>query len=93
MAEAQGKLDETLAKYTSGEAVKKLQDKMTLLDTYLEKVRNSTAISSAYQRSFVANSFLSHEMDPTMASVRGNDSLVAQVFSTFSQIQNAHQVI
>lgn len=93
MAEAQGRLDETLAKYTSGEAVKKLQDKMNLLDAYLEKVRNSTAISSAYQRSFVANSFLSHEMDPTMASVRGNDSLVAQVFSTFSQIQNAHQVI
>lgn len=93
VANAMWSYSNELARYTSPEAIKVLENKVKLYNVYFEKLRESNSVLSNLQWAALANFRLSHEMDPTNAMIRGNDGLIKTIDQTVTDIRWLHDTI
>lgn len=86
LSEANAKIDQSIETFTNSENIKVLQDKAKVLDAYLSKLRDSNSMIHSFQKQMVANFYMKSELNPVMASLRGTESLVAQMESVYGQV-------
>lgn len=77
----------------SPDAIKRANDKIDVLSTYFDKVRQDHSFLSNLTKQFVVNTATTSIKDPTGAIIRGTDELTAAAKSVFSEIEDINQIL
>lgn len=77
----------------SPDAIKRVNDKIDVLDTYFKKVRQDHSFLSNLTKQFAVNAFTTNIKDPTGAIIRWSEELVASAKSIYSELDNMHDIM
>ncbi len=84
---------EVASNLVSPEAIKRVNDKIDVLDTYFKKVREDHSFLSNLTKQFAVNAFTTNMKDPTGAILRGSEELVASAKSIFSELEDLENIM
>lgn len=77
----------------SSDSVNRVNQKVDVLNTYFEKVRNNHGFLSNLTKQFAVNVFTTNVKSPTGAVIRGNEDLIASAKSVFSEMDTIAEVM
>lgn len=84
---------EVASNLISPDAIKRANDKIDVLSTYFDKVRQDHSFLSNLTKQFIVNTATTSIKDPTGAIIRGTDELTAAAKSVFSEIEDTNQIL
>lgn len=84
---------EVASNLISSDAIKRANDKIDVLSTYFDKVRNDHKFLSNLTKQFIVNTQTSAIKDPTGAIIRWTDELTAAAKSVFSEIEDMNNIL
>lgn len=84
---------EVASNLISPEAIKRVNDKIDVLDSYFKKVRQDHSFLSNLTKQFAVNAFTTNIKDPTGAMIRWSEELVASAKSIFSELEDMQNIM